>query len=75
MSEIVYNLFGGFFQGLTDKVVPPEQTEKMATILRENNIDVELQLFKNEGHGFRDMSVNINVLELMEVFFKKYLGI
>ncbi len=63
-----------FFQGLKDKVVPPEQTEKMATILRENNIDVELQLFKNEGHGFRDINTKIKVLEATESFFNKHLG-
>ena len=64
-----------FFQGLKDKVVLPDQTIKMAQALKDNNIPVEVQTFADEGHGFRDMSVKIKVLEATEMFFKKHLNI
>ena len=58
-----------FFQGLQDKVVPPEQTERMAEALRSNGIPVEVQLFEEEGHGFRNQTTQINVLKETERFF------
>ena len=62
-----------FFQGLQDKVVPPEQTERMANALKENGIPVELHIFEQEGHGFRDSAVKIKVLEKTEQFFRRHL--
>ena len=64
-----------FFQGLQDKVVPPEQTERMAAALRANGVPVEVRLFEQEGHGFRDSAVQIQVLEETEAFFRERLGI
>ena len=58
-----------FFQGLQDKVVPPEQTERMAEALRSNGIPVEVRLFEEEGHGFRNQATQIEVLEETERFF------
>ncbi len=58
-----------FFQGLQDKVVPPEQTERMAGALRSNGIPVEVRLFEEEGHGFRNQATQIEVLEETERFF------
>ena len=43
-----------FFQGAKDRVVPPEQTERMVEALRAKNIPVIYMLFENESHGFRD---------------------
>ncbi len=62
-----------FFQGLQDKVVLAEQTEKMAAVLRENNLPVEVYTFAEEGHGFRNSQVKIKVLEETEKFFRKHL--
>ena len=62
-----------FFQGLQDRVVPPEQTERMAAALRTNGIPVEVRLFEQEGHGFRDSEVRIQVLEETEAFFRHHL--
>ena len=62
-----------FFQGLNDKVVPPEQTERMAEALRTNGIPVEVMTFAEEGHGFRDSAVQIAVLEGTERFFRQHL--
>lgn len=42
-----------FFQGEDDKVVPPNQAERMVAVLREKNLPVEYVLFAGEGHGFR----------------------
>ena len=64
-----------FFQGLKDQVVPPEQTERMAAALRENDIPVEVMTFEEEGHGFRDSAVQIAVLEATEAFFRHHLGL
>jgi len=42
-----------FFQGLEDKVVPPNQAERMVQALRERSIPVAYLAFEGEGHGFR----------------------
>ena len=42
-----------FMQGAEDKVVPPQQAEKMAAALKAKGIDVELLIFAGEQHGFR----------------------
>ena len=62
-----------FFQGLKDRVVPPEQTERMAAALRANGVPVEVRTFAAEGHGFRDSQVQIDVLEATERFFRTHL--
>ena len=64
-----------FFQGQQDKVVPPEQTERMAAALRDNEISVKVVLFAEEGHGFRDHSTQIKVLTTTEHFFRQQLNI
>ena len=63
-----------FFQGLKDKVVLPQQTERMADALRRNAIPVEVHTFPEEGHGFRDSSVQVAVLEATERFFRQHLN-
>ena len=40
-----------------------EQTERMAAVLRENNLPVEVYTFAEEGHVFRNSQVKIKVLE------------
>ena len=64
-----------FFQGLQDQVVPPDQTERMAKALRSNGIPVEVRLFDDEGHGFRNQATQIQVLEETETFFRRQLGL
>ena len=64
-----------FFQGLQDKVVVPEQTERMAAALSSNGLPVEVHTFAQEGHGFRDSAVKVQVLEATERFFRRQLGL
>ncbi|SHE71000.1 Dipeptidyl aminopeptidase/acylaminoacyl peptidase [Microbulbifer donghaiensis] len=42
-----------FFQGLEDKVVPPNQAQTMVDALKRRGIPVAYITFANEGHGFR----------------------
>ena len=51
------------FQGLEDKVVPPEQSRLIHEGLKERGIDTELHEFPGEGHGFRRAETIIAVLE------------
>src|SRR5712692_2286038 len=42
-----------FFQGLEDKVVPPNQAEMMVDALRKKGVPVAYVAFEGEQHGFR----------------------
>ena len=42
-----------FFQGAEDKVVPPNQAERMVEALREKGVPTAYLLFEGEQHGFR----------------------
>jgi len=42
-----------FFQGLEDKVVPPNQAEMMVDALRDKHLPVAYVAFEGEQHGFR----------------------
>ena len=42
-----------FFQGLEDKVVPPNQAEMMVAVLRQKGVPVAYVAFAGEQHGFR----------------------
>lgn len=64
-----------FFHGLNDRVVPPEQTQRMADALSKRGIPVQLHLFADEGHGFRSGEVQQQVLEATEAFFRRHLRI
>ena len=57
-----------FFQGLDDKIVPPNQAEKMLAALRDKGIPVAYVPFEGEQHGFRK-SENIQRALEAEIFF------
>jgi dipeptidyl aminopeptidase/acylaminoacyl peptidase len=42
-----------FFQGLEDKIVPPNQAEMMVEALRKKKVPVAYVAFEGEQHGFR----------------------
>ena len=50
-------------------------SERMAEALRSNGIPVEVRLFDDEGHGFRNQATQIQVLEETEAFFRRQLGL
>ena len=47
-----------FLQGLEDKIVPPDQAERMVEALRSKGVPVAYLAFEGEQHGFR-MAENI----------------
>ena len=57
-----------FFQGLEDKVVPPDQAERMVDILRDKKLPVAYVAFEKEQHGFR-MAQNIKRSLDAELYF------
>ncbi len=60
------------FHGLEDRVVPPEQSERLALVLGQQGVPVQLHLFPDEGHGFRSGAVQQQVLEATEAFFRHH---
>lgn len=62
------------FQGLEDRVVPPNQAELMVDALRRNGLPVSYISFEGEQHGFR-MAKNIKrSLEAELYFYSKIFG-
>jgi len=57
-----------FFQGLEDKVVPPNQAEIMANALRAKGLPVAYLAYEGEQHGFR-RAENIKRSLDAELFF------
>ena len=62
-----------FFQGLQDRVVPPQQTEAMVNALRQQGQTVEVVFLEAEGHGFRSELIKGQILEHTERFFERML--
>ncbi|HEX2054355.1 MAG TPA: S9 family peptidase [Actinomycetota bacterium] len=56
------------FQGLQDKIVPPNQAERMADALRAKGIPFALVTYPDEQHGFRN-AVNIKRTYEAELYF------
>ena len=63
------------FHGLEDKVILAEQTIAIKNELLKRDIPVEINLFDNEGHGFKDGEIKVEVLKKTEAFFRKHLNI
>jgi dipeptidyl aminopeptidase/acylaminoacyl peptidase len=61
------------FQGLDDKVVPPEQSRLIADGLRKRGIEVACHEYAGEGHGFRRADTIIAVLEAELAFLQRAL--
>jgi dipeptidyl aminopeptidase/acylaminoacyl peptidase len=56
------------FQGLEDKVVPPNQSEMMAETLRRKGLPVAYVAYAGEQHGFRKAETIVSSLEA-ELYF------
>ncbi|MBI3920422.1 MAG: S9 family peptidase [Armatimonadetes bacterium] len=63
-----------FFQGLEDKVVPPNQAEMMVEALRTKGLPVAYLPFEGEQHGFRRAETIKQALEAELCFYSRILG-
>ncbi len=64
-----------FFQGLDDKVVPPNQAEAMVTALDNKGIAVAYVPFEGEGHGFRQGPNIQRALEAEYYFYSRIFNV
>ncbi|GMI96757.1 hypothetical protein like AT5G36210 [Hibiscus trionum] len=62
------------FQGLEDKVVPPDQARKIYKALKEKGLPVALVEYEGEQHGFRKAENIKSTLEQQMVFFARLIG-
>jgi dipeptidyl aminopeptidase/acylaminoacyl peptidase len=63
-----------FFQGLEDKVVPPEQSETMFNALKEKGLPTAYLPFEGEQHGFRKAETNKRAIEAEYYFYARNFG-
>ena len=63
-----------FFQGLDDKIVPPNQSEMMFKAVRAKELPTAYLAFEGEGHGFRKAENNKKSIESELYFYGKVLG-
>lgn len=64
-----------FFQGLDDKVVPPQQSESMVEALRARRLPVAYITLEGEGHGFRKAESVVRTLEAELYFYLRVFGV
>lgn len=63
-----------FFQGLEDRVVPPNQAESMVAALQQRGVPVAYIAYEGEGHGFRQAANIKRTLEAELAFYGRVLG-
>ena len=63
-----------FFQGLDDRVVPPNQAELMVDALDRQGLPVACLMFEGEGHGFRGAGTIRRCLEAELLFYARVFG-
>jgi dipeptidyl aminopeptidase/acylaminoacyl peptidase len=61
------------FQGLDDKVVPPNQSEMIVAALRARGIECEYHAYEGEGHGFRRADTIIARMNAELAFYRRVL--
>ena len=64
-----------FFQGLDDKVVPPQQSEMMVDALRARGVPVAYVPLEGEGHGFRKGENIVRTLAAELYFYQRMFGL
>jgi dipeptidyl aminopeptidase/acylaminoacyl peptidase len=62
------------FQGLEDRVVPPDQAEAMAAALRQKKLPMAFLTFAGEQHGFRKAETIQTALEAELYFYGRVFG-
>ena len=63
-----------FFQGLEDKVVPPNQAERMVAALRSKGLPVAYLAYEGEQHGFRQAKNIKRTLDAELYFYSRVYG-
>ena len=63
-----------FFQGLDDRVVPPNQAGLMVDALDHQGLPVACLMFEGEGHGFRRADTMRRCLEAELLFYARVFG-
>lgn len=63
-----------FFQGLEDKVVPPNQAQMMVDAIKQKGLPVAYITFADEGHGFRQAANIKTALESEFYFYARLFG-
>jgi len=61
------------FQGLDDKIVPPQVAQEVVSALRQNNVSHEYVEYEGEGHGFRQTATNIDAWSKELAFYQQVL--
>lgn len=64
-----------FFQGLLDKVVPPDQAEGLVEALASRGLPVAYVTFPDEGHGFRREDAIRTAIESELAFYARIFGL
>ena len=62
------------FQGLEDKIVPPNQAEMMVDAMRKKGLPVAYVPFEGEQHGFRRAENIKRALEAELYFYSRVFG-
>ncbi|MFH0342977.1 MAG: S9 family peptidase [Chromatiales bacterium] len=63
-----------FFQGLEDKVVPPNQSERMVAALQSKGLPVAYVAYEGEQHGFRQAKNIKRTLDAELYFYSRVYG-
>lgn len=63
-----------FFQGANDRVVLPEQTQRMVERLEANGVLVQSHIFEDESHGFRKAANQAWVLDQELAFYLRFIA-
>jgi dipeptidyl aminopeptidase/acylaminoacyl peptidase len=58
------------FQGLDDKIVPPNQSQLIVERIKQNGIPITYLEFAGEAHGFRRKETNMAVCDAELAFFR-----
>ena len=61
------------FQGLDDKVVPPNQSEMIVEALRAKGVECDYHAYEGEGHGFRNADTIIHQMNAELAFYRRVL--
>ncbi len=62
------------FQGLQDKVVPPNQAELMVNAVTQKGLPIAYVTYPTEAHGFRQLETIVHMLDAEHQFYARIFG-